>query len=101
MLGELIGTVGAFVCGGLISTANYFITKKMTKQEDIKAYLKSYLLRLALISLFIAALYFIAEYFDLTVWAVLLGGATGLTLPAAVLTYRLIKQKNDKGGKDN
>lgn len=96
MFGEHIGAICAFVCGGLVSTANYFLTKKMTNDEDIKTFSKSFMLRLGINAVFITSLYFVSENLTEKSWQVLLSGVLGLSITGIIFSFLLLKRKNQR-----
>ncbi|MDD4124462.1 MAG: hypothetical protein PHW77_01860 [Eubacteriales bacterium] len=93
MQNELLGAACAFICGGLVSTANYLITKAMTKDKDVsKAYYISSLIRLAVNVVFVVAVFFLSEFLPWKRGTLLIGAALGVTLSTALYTFLLVKK---------
>ncbi len=95
MLWELLGVAIAFICGGLVSTANYFITKNVIKSDDVSLkYYKSALIRLAICAVFAVAVFLLSNVLPWNRYALFIGAAAGATLPLAAYTALLIKKRD-------
>ena len=88
----------AFLCGAGIAYLNYILIRKAVKAGGESAAFSglSVALRAVLNIGFLVGLYFLAVKGGFNLFALLLGGALGLTIPSFLFTSVLMKQlKND------
>ena len=94
----LTGLAG-FVSGALVSWVNYLLLRRlMTARGDTGIALASPL-RMLLSAACLLLLYVIGKRTDLSLGALLIGGALGLTVTLILLTLRLSRRTGD-GGKE-
>ena len=83
----MIWAVAALACGTLIAFINAETTGKMAKKST-NAVLAFFLVRQFVNFGFLALVFLACRKFDLDMAPVLLGAATGLTVPAVILAIR-------------
>lgn len=79
----------AFVVGAVLSYINYRIAKVLMPQNKLAA---ASLIRQVLSIGYLVGLYFIGQATDINLWALMIGGALGITLPLLVFTVLLVKK---------
>ncbi|MDD4688249.1 MAG: hypothetical protein PHE51_00685 [Eubacteriales bacterium] len=92
---NLLGLLIAFVFGGLISFVNYKISKFTLINKEKNLFMFS-MLRQVLNVGYLVLCYFVAPYTPFDGVYILIGGATGITLPMIYFTPKLLKASEDK-----
>lgn len=91
---NILGAACAFAGGGLISTANYFISKTLTGFKDVTPkYFTASLIRQSIGAAYIAAVYFLSPLLPFNRFALLVGAALGITLPLLAYTLFIYKKR--------
>ena len=87
--------LAAFAAGVLISFINYLITRKLSKNGGSLAVAAP--LRTVLSVLLLTGCYFLGSSTSLSLYALLIGAALGLTAGLAYFTFRLAKKGGGEG----
>lgn len=101
---EILTGAAAFLVGTALAYLNYRISKAMLRRKNSPLGTVS-LVRQAVNVAFIFGLYFLGTRTALDEWALLIGGALGMTIPSFFFTPLLVKKapsdgsgKGDEGG---
>lgn len=89
----LIGGGLALIVGTALSFANYFITKKLIDNPKNNSPVATVsLLRQTLNIAYLVAIYFLSKLLPWPMEAMLIGAATGITIPSVILSVKLSKE---------
>ena len=90
----------AFAVGFFISSINYFITGKILKSGRESALSAVSPVRFLLSAALLCGLYFLGAKTSLSLYALLIGGAAGLTAGLVLFTLLLMRKLRTKGQQD-
>ena len=89
--------LAAFAGGGLISWANYLLLRRLMESKGAGGVTAAAPLRTLLSAAYFVILYLIGKHTGLSLYALLIGGALGLTVALALFTRRLTRGLEGKG----
>lgn len=89
--------LAAFIGGGLVSWANYLLLKSLVKRNGEKGISLISPIRTLLSVVYLLILYLIGQRTNLSVTALLIGGALGLTVLLTFFTLRLTRGISGQG----
>ena len=91
--------LAAFAGGALISWVNFLLLRRLMKTRGDSGIALASPARMLLSAAYLLLLYFLGKRTDLSLGALLVGGALGLTITLLFLTLRL-SRGNGGGGKE-
>ena len=89
--------LAAFIGGGLVSWANYLLLQSLMKRNAEKGISLISPIRTLLSVVYLLILYLIGQRTELSVTALLIGGALGLTVLLTFFTLRLTRGMRGQG----
>lgn len=89
--------LAAFAGGALISWVNYLLLRRFLRSKGETGLSLASPLRMLLSAAYFLALYLIGKHTGLNLYALLIGGALGLTILLALFTRRLARELEGKG----
>ena len=94
---SILPLAAAFFGGTVLAVLGYLLARQVLKRRE-RAYPLVSVVRQIFSVGYLAALFLIGRRTDWNLYSLLIGGALGLTVPALILTVRLLKTA-DKTGK--
>ena len=91
--------LAAFAGGALISWVNFLLLRRLMQSKGEAGIALASPARTILSAAYLVLLYFLGKRTDLSLGALLVGGALGLTITLILLTLRLSRRTGD-GGKE-
>ena len=92
---DILYGAAAFFGGAVLAYLNYLISKAFLRRPKGGLTLPT-LLRQTISIGYLAALYLLAEPLGWNPWALLIGGALGVTIPSLILTALMLRQPQQK-----
>ena len=96
-MAPILTGLAAFAGGVLISWANFALLRRFVRSKGENGVAMAAPVRMLLSAAYFLALYLIGRHTGLDLYALLIGGALGLTASLALFTRRLSRELQGKG----